>query len=78
MGASVGKYVKCPYYRENLSKEQRRLGHLRCEGVSNDNSIHLVFGCKAREREYMEKHCYSISGCKSCLIYRCLALKYTD
>ncbi len=78
MGASVGKYVKCPYYRENLSKEQRSLGHLRCEGVSKDNCIHLVFGCKAREREYMENYCNSLSGCKQCLIYRALSTKYAD
>lgn len=78
MGASDNVYAQCPYFRENSSKEQRKLGNIRCEGVSKDNNIHLVFGSSTKKREYKERYCYSLKGCKQCQIHKMLDGKYEN
>ena len=78
MGTNDGVYAKCPYFKENSSKEQRQLGNIRCEGVSDDNNIHLVFGSSKKKREYKVKYCFDLEGCKKCPIHKMIDAKYAD
>lgn len=70
------RYVACPYYLGIYSEEQRKKGQIRCEGVSKGNSISLVFGSETERKAYKRNYCYSITGCRTCLIHKTLNRKY--
>lgn len=70
------RYVVCPYYLGIFSEEQRKKGQIRCEGVSKGNSISLVFGSETDRKVYKRSYCYSITGCRKCLIHKTLNRKY--
>ena len=69
-------YVSCPYYLGLNNMEQRKRPTIRCEGVSKGNSIRLVFGDEKVRIKYKHKYCYSIHGCRDCLIHQMLNRKY--
>ena len=56
--------------------EQRKTPTIRCEGVSNGNSIRLVFGDEKVRIKYKKTFCYSVHGCRQCLIHQMLNRKY--
>ena len=65
---SYGKYVLCPYYKD----ESGQL--LRCEGVGPGTVIHLAFDTKKSLREYRGQYC---ENCwKKCMIAGALNKKY--
>lgn len=66
------KFVKCPYYRDHESNK------IRCEGLSNGNTIHLVYEDSKERKQYMKEHCESIKWCRTCPIHRLLDDKYED
>ena len=69
------RYVVCPYYLV-IKEEHRRNRLLRCEGVSKGNTISLVFCDEKKRSEYKRRYCYSLEGCRRCLIHQTLDRKY--
>lgn len=69
-GNRVSKNVKCPFYHKHDG------GKIKCEGLSDDSSIHLVFATPAERAKYMQSYCYSITVCKYCLIHNALDIKW--
>lgn len=69
-------YASCPYYLGIYSEKQRKKGQIRCEGVSKGNSISLVFGSDTKRKDYKQRYCYSVLGCRDCLIHKMLNGKY--
>ena len=76
MGERDERYVSCPYYLGINNEEQRKKCQIRCEGVSKGNSISLVFGDENIRKAYKRNYCYSIHGCRDCLIHQMLNGKY--
>lgn len=72
------KYVKCPYFIENNNTYQDKIHQIRCEGVSDDNKISLVFPSLKNEQAYKIRYCYSIKGCHKCLIHTMLDGKWGE
>ena len=70
------RYVACPYYLGINNENQRMKVQIRCEGVSDGNSISLVFGDEKIRRAYKRNFCYSIHNCRKCLIHQTLNRKY--
>lgn len=70
------KFVVCPYYLGLNNKRQREISHIRCEGVSNGNTISLVFASTKRKADYKRMYCCSMTGMKRCQIYNMLNSKY--
>lgn len=72
MSSYIAKRVLCPFYKDTPQGKQI----VMCEGLEKNTSIHLAFGNKKRQFEYMEEHC-----CKefdSCRIADMLYKKYDD
>lgn len=70
MSHHASKFVKCPYYANNDNNK------IKCEGLSDGSSLHLVFqDCNDRAK-YMKEYCYSIDVCKYCLIHNALNIKW--
>lgn len=70
------RYVACPYYLGIHSEAQRQKQQIRCEGVSKENAISLVFGSEKDRKDYKRAFCYSIKECRKCLIHQMLNRKY--
>ena len=70
MSKRVSRNVKCPFYRKHDG------GKIVCEGVSNNNTLHLVFPDPMARARYMKTHCDSIEACQSCLIHKILYEKW--
>ena len=64
------KYVVCPYYRHHDGN------CIHCEGIDKTNSIHVVFGDKAKMKEFCDRHCNSFKGYPKCLVCKALNKKY--
>ena len=75
MGERDERYVSCPYYLV-IKEEHRKQRIIRCEGVCKGNTISLVFADENVRRKYKQTFCYSIHGCKKCLIHKMLNGKY--
>lgn len=69
------RYVSCPYYLV-IKEEHRKRMLIRCEGVSKGNTINLVFADEQKRGDYKRTFCYSIKGCRKCLIHQMLNGKY--
>lgn len=72
MSSYISKRVLCPFYKDAPQGKQT----IMCEGLEKNTSIHLAFGNKKRQFEYMEEHC-----CKefdSCRIADMLYKKYDE
>ena len=73
MGAKYeDKFVKCPYYRRH---EDNRIA---CEGQCEGNTINLVFEQPQEKRLHMHEYCYSILGCRDCIVHIALNAKYEE
>ena len=72
MSSYISKRVLCPFYKD--APQGRQI--VMCEGVEKQTSIHLAFGHKKQQFEYMEEYC-----CKdydTCRIADMLYKKYDD
>lgn len=65
------KFVKCPYYHDHDSNR------IVCEGISQGNTINLVFGNQLERGQYMKDNCNTIDGCRKCPLHGLLDRKYT-
>lgn len=70
MGHHASKFVKCPYYHSNDNNR------IKCEGMSEGNSVHLVFQDETERAKYMKQYCYSLEICRYCLIHNALDNKW--
>ena len=70
------RYVVCPYYLGINNERQRKVNHIRCEGVSKGNTISLVFSSTKSKAEHKRVYCCSIYGMKLCPIYNMLNRKH--
>lgn len=68
----AAKFVKCPFYHSNSSNK------IVCEGLSNINTINLVFESGVDCGNYMESVCYDIEICRECPIHIMLEKKYYE
>ncbi len=66
------KFVKCPFYRRH---EDNRIA---CEGLCKGNTINLVFEVPQDKRRHMHEYCYSLLGCRDCIVHRALNIKYEE
>ena len=66
------KFVKCPYYHRHDSNK------ICCEGLSNGNTINLVYEDSKERKRYMTEYCESIKWCRLCPIHRLLDDKYEE
>ena len=64
------KFVKCPYYRRHEDKK------IVCEGLYEGNTIHLAYESYADKKSHMHEYCYSLLGCRDCLVHMALNQKY--
>lgn len=69
-------FVACPYYLGLNNMKQRAVPNIRCEGVSQGNTISLIFGDENVRKKYKRDFCYSIKGCRHCHIHQMLNRKY--
>lgn len=63
-------YVTCPFYHSEDSQK------IYCEGVTEENYIHLAFGDSKHKLKYEKEHC-----CKfymKCKIAQMLNSKYSE
>lgn len=72
MSQYVSKYVVCPFYRRNDTNR------ICCEGVSNSNTLNLVFETKAKTLEYERHFCNDIIRHKDCLVCKMLTKKWEE
>ncbi len=70
------RFVVCPYYLGLNNKRQREINHIRCEGVSQGNTISLVFASTKSKADHKRTYCCSIYGMKVCPIHKMLDGKY--
>ena len=66
------KSVVCPFYKW---ADQNRIG---CEGVSDDNTVSLIFGDTNKRTQYKVTFCRSMERYGSCRVYQMLMRKYVD
>ena len=73
MGAKYeDKFVQCPYYRRH---EGNRIA---CEGFCKGNTINFVFELPQDKKKHMHEYCYSLLGCRDCIIHMALNIKYEE
>lgn len=72
MSRYISKYVVCPFYRRHDDNR------ICCEGTDDDNTINIVFNDTKKQKEYGIQHCNDMEGCKDCMIYQMLDLKYSQ
>lgn len=70
MANRVARYAKCPFYRKHEG------GKIKCEGLSDNSTIHLVFETPKERAIFMREHCNSITDCHACLIHKILYEKW--
>jgi hypothetical protein len=70
MSVLQAKFVKCPFYHTNTSNK------IVCEGLSDGNTINLVFQSCVDRNNHMVVACYDIELCRECPIYIMLEKKY--
>lgn len=70
MTKRVSKNVKCPFYHKHDG------GKIKCEGLSDDSTIHIVFGTPVERAKFMREYCFSIQACQKCLIHKALYEKW--
>ena len=60
----------CPFYiRSNANR-------IVCEGVSDENKIHLIFADQKKTVAYFNTYCGCLSNCNNCIISDMLNRKY--
>jgi hypothetical protein len=66
------KYVVCPYYHSNDNNR------VCCDGVTDGNTVNVVFGDPTKRKKYMECYCNSIEKYSHCKICNMLHKKWSD
>ena len=70
MANRTSKNVKCPFYHKHDG------GKIKCEGLSDGNTIHLVFETQGQRAKWMREHCHGIQTCQTCMIHKMLYEKW--
>lgn len=70
MPKRMSRNVKCPFYHGHDGAK------IKCEGVSDDTAIHLVFGDSIARAIYMRDCCNKIQACQTCWIHKMLYTKW--
>ena len=70
MPKRVSRNVKCPFYHSQDG------GKIKCEGLSDKNTIHLVFKKNEDRAKFMRNYCNDVQSCKACLIHKMLYMKW--
>lgn len=70
MARYEAKLVKCPFYKRNDNNR------IICEGLEDNNKLHLVFANSIEKSKYMQEHCYSLRACQHCLIHNVMHAKW--
>ena len=70
MPKRVSRNVKCPFYHSQDGSK------IKCEGLSDKNTIHLVFKTPEERARFMRNHCNDVQLCKTCLIHKALYMKW--
>ena len=70
MDNRTSKNVKCPFYHKH------DYSRIKCEGLPNNSTIHLVFETQADKAKWMRERCNSIQACQKCLIHKALSDKW--
>ena len=70
MGHHTAKCIKCPFYHNHDSNR------IVCEGLSDGNTINLVYESQTELKAYIKERCESIEGSRRCPIYCLLDRKY--
>ena len=70
MAEFIAKFVKCPFYLDKQNDTNR----IKCEGVCNNTSTHLVF--RGDKRWYMKDFC--CKNYEACRVFRMLEAKYDE
>ena len=68
----ISKYAVCPYYRKNDTNR------ICCEGVEDNNVVHLVFGTPQEWRAYEERFCNSMENYNKCKLCQMLDRKWSE
>lgn len=63
----IDRAVKCPHYHSDDAQ------HIYCDGVNDENWVHLAFPGKRKKQEY--KCIYCRENWKRCLLARMQGLK---
>lgn len=58
--------AKCPYYKAHGGHE------IYCSGLMERSSIHVAFAIPEEKREWMERYCKTVKGCRECLVRKML------
>ena len=66
----VSRNVKCPFYHKNDNCK------IKCEGLSDNSTIHLVFETPVERAIFMREHCNNVKACQTCLIHKALCEKW--
>ena len=67
---NIDKNVICPCYKGGGSLK------VRCEGVVDGCSTHLVFSTGKQKKEHMEYRCKSMWGYLKCHVYKAVAKRW--
>ena len=70
MAHHASKFVKCPFYHDNDNNR------IKCEGLSDKSTLHLVFENPGDRARFMREHCNNIQLCRSCVIHKILYNKW--
>lgn len=74
MGRKSLGYIACPYYIGTKIIEDKP--HIRCEGITGEESTRVPFKDENARAQYLMKYCYGIHRCKKCPIHKKLDRKY--
>ena len=64
------KYVVCPFYHKSDTNR------IFCEGVSDNNTLNLVFGSRKEMADYEKCFCDDMDFHRECLLYQMLNKKW--
>lgn len=72
MGKRTSRNVKCPFYHCHDDTK------IKCEGISDDNTLHLVFKDTITRAKYMREYCNSVQACQTCWLHKMLYAKWEN
>ena len=70
MGSYLSSYILCPFYHGDDAQK------IKCEGVVDGNTLHVVFGSSTVARKYKRDYC--CKEYKECRIAKMLYAKYAE
>jgi hypothetical protein len=69
------EYVVCPYYHRHENCKEN-IFQITCDGIESSASLVVKFSTAKARTNYTEEHCNDLKGCKECVVYQALNLKY--